>query len=758
MNRKERRAAAKTGGHPSDVAAQRARVNALLSDAASLHAAGQWREALPRLQQVIAIAPDFLPAYAALGTLLCQGGQFSEAVGIYRRALALDPDNAVIHNNLGNALAELGRFDQATASYQRALALNPAYPEAHNNLGNCHSAGRAFDAAAACYRRAVELKPDYAIAYNNLGAALREQGALDEAIASFTRAIALAPQDAEAHTNLGMALRERGELARAVDAYRAALTAEPNYVEAYNNLGVVMHDLGRLDHALEAYRRALALNPKLPETLSNLGITLRQQGLLSEAIAAQRQALVLQPGRAVAEAELIYTQSLACDWSETDTAPARLVAARQQGAVPPFFMLAQPVTPAEHLACACQWVAASLGRAGARPDAPRSPRSRQPSRGRKLRIAYLSADFYNHPVAHAIAGLFEAHDGSRFETIGFSYAGQDDEMRSRLKNSFGRFVDIQNTSNNDVVELLQELDISIVVDLTGHTRGSRSLILAARPVPIQVSYFGYSGTMGADFIDYLLADRFIVPENEMIHYSEQVVYLPDTFLPTTRRQIARLNLTRTAVGLPEDRFVFCSFSNTYKINPPVFDVWMRLLKQVDGSVLWLLDANALAAENLRREAAKRGVAPERLVFAQRVPFEDHLARHSLADLMLDTLPYNAHTTAADAFWTGLPVVTCWGTTFAGRVAGSALLAAGLPELVAQNLDEYEALALTLALNRDRLAALKRKLARHRETSPLFDTTRLCRHIELAYQIMWERYQRDEPPASFAIAPLGAGLE
>jgi predicted O-linked N-acetylglucosamine transferase (SPINDLY family) len=327
-------------------------------------------------------------------------------------------------------------------------------------------------------------------------------------------------------------------------------------------------------------------------------------------------------------------------------------------------------------------------------------------------------------------------------------------MRTRLRKGFDRFLDVREESDRETALLLRELETDIAVDLKGFTTACRTEILAYRPAPIQVSYLGYPGTMGADFIDYILADRFVIPEQQHAFYSEKIVYLPDSYQPNdTQRRIGERTPTRAEAGLPEAGFVFCSFNSNHKITPAVFEIWMRLLHRVEGSVLWLLENNAAATSNLRREAAARGIAAERLVFAPRVNVDDHLARHRLAELFLDTLPYNAHTTASDALWAGLPVLTCAGTTFPGRVAGSLLRAVALPELVTDSLPEYEALALRLATDGERLAALRARLTENRATCPLSDTPRFRRHIEAAYDTMWKRYEAGEPPASFAVEAI-----
>jgi predicted O-linked N-acetylglucosamine transferase (SPINDLY family) len=371
-------------------------------------------------------------------------------------------------------------------------------------------------------------------------------------------------------------------------------------------------------------------------------------------------------------------------------------------------------------------------------------------------VAYVSADFYNHPLSYLAAGLFEKHDRSRFE-ISAIYFGPDqrDEMRERLERSVERFVDVRTSSDREVAELLKGLEIEIAVDLKALTEDCRPGILASRPAPLQVNYLGYPGTMAAPYIDYLIADAHVIPEAERACYAERIVYLPDAYqVNDSARLVAESTPQRAEVDLPQAGFVFCCFNNNYKISPAIFDLWMRLLQKVDGSVLWLVADNATALRNLRREAERRQVAPERLVFAERAKVDEYRARYRLADLFLDTLPYNAHTTASDALWVGLPVLTCTGHTFAGRVGGSLLAAAGLPELVTETLEEYEALALKLATTPAMLADLKARLMRNRDTCALFDTDRFRRHIESAYVTMWTRYQRGEPPQDFAVRATG----
>jgi protein O-GlcNAc transferase len=432
-----------------------------------------------------------------------------------------------------------------------------------------------------------------------------------------------------------------------------------------------------------------------------------------------------------------------CDWAGFDGDVERLRTSARSGGLDsaPFPLLSIPSTPAEQLQCARSYLAH-----GTKPKPPlwRGERYEHP----RIRLAYLSADLRDHPVAQLMAGVFEAHDRSAFETYAIAFGpDRDDPLRARLRQAFEHFIVLDDRDDQLAAELLRELEIDIAVDLMGYTRHCRTGILARRPAPVQVNYLGYPGTMGADFIDYIIADRHVIPPEDAVHYAERVVHLPVTLQPNdARRAIAHDPGTRAAAGLPDDGFVFCCMNNAYKISPIVFDVWMRLLRAVPRSVFWL-SVRGTAAENLRREAQARGIDGNRLVFAARVDSHaDYLARYRLADLFLDTLPYNAHTTASDALWAGLPLLTCTGSTFASRVATSVLHAVGLPELATADLAQYEALALELATHPARLAELRSRLAEHRTTYPLFDTARFCRDLEHAFRHMWLRQQSGLPPA------------
>jgi predicted O-linked N-acetylglucosamine transferase (SPINDLY family) len=573
---------------------------------------------------------------------------------------------------------------------------------------------------------------------------------LDEALASHDRAIALRPEYAEAFSNRGNVLQKLERLDEALASYDRAIALRPDYAEAFSNRGNVLQKLNRLDEALASHDRAIALRPDYADAFSNRGNVLRELKRFDEALKSYEKAFAINPAHKYAFSGLADCALRICDWTRTEEFVDEIKShvATQKSIVTPFTLLGYSSDAVLQLKCAENFIGDKIS------TSLRSFWSGTIWRHDKIRIAYLSADFHEHATAYLMAELFELHDRSRFEVLGISFGPADkSDMRLRLVKAFDQFHDVRFSSDHDVAKLVNELQVDIAVDLKGYTANSRTGILAHRPAPIQVNYLGHPATMGTDFIDYVIADEIVLPFDRQPYYTERIVHLPGCYqVNDSQRKIAGDKPTRHQAGLPERGFVFCCFNNNYKITAPVFEVWMQLLQAIDGSVLWLLRDNKSAETNLRKEAAARGIDPARLVFAGPMPLEGHLARHGLADLFLDTLPINAHTTASDALWAGLPVLTCCGESFAGRVAASLLNSVGLSELVAFDLEEYQALALKLARDASLLASIKATLARNRDTCPLFDSQRCTRHLEAAYTTMWEIWQRGESLRSFGVAP------
>lgn len=604
-------------------------------------------------------------------------------------------------------------------------------------------------------QQAIRRSPGDPALHYDLGGLLLAQGRLQEAVACYQAALKLAPGHPQLLLQLGNALAALGKHADAATQFQASLRADSNQLAAHYNLGNALRELGQPEPAAASYRAALQLDARDADVHNNLGNVLREMGRLDEAIACYHEALRLNPQLHHARMHLLHQRQHICDWQGLDDEIAsvrRLVRDEPRAQISPFAFLALPgTTPAEQRRCAENWAANRYGpllaEGRARPARP-SLKS-----GEKLRIGYLSGDFRQHPLAFLATELFELHDREQFEITAYSYGADDGTpTRRRLQQAFDRFVDIRPQSLHETAARMMEDGIDILVDLTGYTQTSRSGILALRPAPIRVNWLGYPGSMGGAIADYLIADAYLTPDGSAPDYGECLVRLPDCYQPNDRLRPLAEPPSREMCSLPLDAFVFCCFNQTFKITPQVFDVWMNLLRSVPHGVLWLLECNRWARDNLLREARVRGIDPARIVFAPRVPIGQHLARQRLADLFLDTLPYNAHTTASDALWAGLPLVTCSGDTFSARVAGSLLQAAGLPELVTHSLDDYQALALRLATEPEALAALRARLAGVR-SSPLFDTPRFARHLEQAYRAMWQLHTAGKTPQAMDIPAL-----
>lgn len=566
-----------------------------------------------------------------------------------------------------------------------------------------------------------------------------QRGEADNALDLLRKAVQADPRSAVVLNDFATVLAQMGRTAEAIPAYRRAIALAPAYPEAHNNLANLYQMTGALEEAVASYRTALRLRPEYAEAHRNLASALRRLGRMEEAVTALATAVKLNPGYAEAATLLVHQLQQLCDWRMADDLTRQLIRAVEKGsgAVNPFVFLALQTTAAQQRQCAAQWAKAHHLAGSAGPP--------YPGKRERITVGYLSADFQEHATAQLISELFVLHDRSRFRIIGYSYGADDSSMaRRRLCDTFDAFVDLGDLSYHDAAARIRADGVDILVDLKGYTTDARPEIVALRPAPIQVSYLGYPGTLGTRAVDYILVDGFVVPADQQEHFTEKLVHLPHCYQVNDRRRPIAAAASRAVYGLPESGFIFCCFNSSHKITPAMFDIWMRLLQRAPGSVLWLLETNATATVNLRREAEQRlegGSA--RLVFAPTLRNPEHLARFAVADLFLDTLPYNAHTLSSDALWGGCPVLTCAGQTFASRVAGSILHAAGLPELVTSTLADYEALALRLATDKEELSAIRARLRRNRAELPLFDTPRFTRDLEAAFEGMIEAYHRTD---------------
>jgi predicted O-linked N-acetylglucosamine transferase (SPINDLY family) len=636
-------------------------------------------------------------------------GKLAEAERIYCDVLRQQANHFEALHLLGVIALQTSHAERAVELIGKAIALKPDCPEAHYNRGLALHHLKRFRDALASYDRAIALKSDYLEAHHNRGRVLQRLNRPGPALASFERAIALKPDFALAHYYRGNALNALKRQEEALASYDKAIELKPDLARAYNDRGSTLNALRRFDESVASYEKAVSLKPEIELLLSNF----------------------------------LAAKMAICDWRNFAGVVAQIVENLELAAriATPHLVLTISDSPELQHKAAKVWTLTRHHFNNAAPIIAKRP-TRQ-----KIRLGYFCSDFHDHATTRLIAELFEKHDRTRFELHAFSFGPNiDDEMRQRVSAAFDEFIDVRNQSDADVAMLTRRREIDIAVNLNGLQQNSRTGIFAYRAAPLQVSYLAYPGTMGANYIDYLIADRTVIPASSQEYFSEKIAYLPNSYQANDRkRRIADKAFSRAEVGLPDAGFVFCCFNNNFKITPDVFDIWMRILKRVDGSVLWLLEANPSAAANLRKEASARGIGSERLVFAKLTALPNHLARHRLADLFLDTLPYNAHTSASDALWTGLPVLTRIGETFAARVAAGLLTAIGLPELITSTPQAYEELAIELATNSNKLATIKHKLANNRLATPLFDSELFTKQIEAAYTAMYERYHSGLPP-------------
>ena len=674
-------------------------------------------------------------------------GFFDQAIESFKKSMSTGGEFFEALHDLATAQVQIGNINSALNNYKKCLKFDISSYELFFNIGRIYDELKRYDEAIAYYDKAISLKPDFPASWFNKGVTLHELKRYDEAIDNFDKVLSLKPDYHKAWNSIGVTFHKLKRYEEAATCYDKAVSLKPDYLECFSNKGDLLNELKRYDEAITHYDMALNLKPDYAEGWSFKGNALNKLKRYDEAINHYDKALSLNPDIDWVYGDLVHGKMKICSWSglvdSLENISKKMMA--NENVIKPFWLMALNDDALLH-----------------RKSSEIFAKSQYPSnlalvatldriKNEKIKVGYFSADFKNHPVAFLIAELIEIHDKSRFEIYAISLEGAADEMRERLHKAFDQFIEVGNKSDKEIAQLSRNLHMDIAVDLSGFTGGSRTGIFSYRAAPIQVNYLGYPGTMGVDYIDYIVADKTLIPLESQSCYSEKVVYLPDSYQVNDRKRlISDRAFTRQELGLPEDGFIFCCFNNNFKILPATFASWMRILKAVEGSVLWLFQDNPWVVDNLKKEALNHGIDPGRLIFAERMPPSEHLARHHQADLFLDTAPYNAHTTASDALWTGLPVLTLMGRSFASRVAASLLNAIGLPELITNTQEEYEELAIELAMNPKKLEIIKLKLANNRLTAPLFDTPLFTKNLESAYIKMYERYQNDLQPDHISI--------
>jgi protein O-GlcNAc transferase len=679
-------------------------------------------------------------------------GRLEKAEKIYKKILKSNPDRPDALHYLGLIASRRGETDKAESLMRKAIQILPGNAFFHNNFGTFLKEQRRWEESIHSYRRAVELDANYVDAHYNMGEAYLEQDDILAAISFFKRVLELDPSNADMYGRMGFAFQSAGNLEEAISCYKKAVAIRPNFVEAWNSMGLALDNLGSLEQAVVCYTKATEIAPSRAEPYENMGNLFQHMGQLEKAISAYNMALELEPNSRDVYDRLYRVKQKACEWQELKDIEDKLEKSKEMHSCPdktflesPFVSITAFDQPARNFAVARRR-STKISRDASKLGVHFNLKERKHPKS-IITVGYLSGDFHNHPVGQLTSCLFRLHDQREFQVYCYSY-GMDDgsNYRKQIQKGCDKFVDVSRKSYSETAQKIYDDEVDILVDLAGHTVEDRMLICALRPAPIQVSYLGFLGTSGADFIDYIVTDRIVTPEAHSAYYTESFAYLPHCYqINNNTQKISKKDWQKADVGLPDGKFVFSSFNHPYKIEQVTFDLWTSILRRIEKSVLWLYGDNSLAERNLKQEAESRGVNSDRLIFAERLPLEDHLARLQFADVMLDTRIYNGGATTSNALWAGVPVITLLGNHFVSRMSASSLTAIGLSELITHTLEEYENLAVRLAQNPDQLEAIRTTLNRNRSFKPLFDTPRFVRDLEKAYKKMWEIFLSGENP-------------
>ena len=708
-----------------------------------LYKNGQFKEAISQIKALNKIHPNVPLLFNLIGACYTSLGKLEGAVQMFKTAVSLKPDYAEAHKNLGNTLKELGRLDESIESFVKVTVIDPDLVDAHYNLANTLKELNRLDESVESYKRAIAINPNFAQAYNNLGNAQKELNQLDNALKSYKRAIAINPDFAFAHNNIGLIFMGLGKINESILCFEKAISISPEYADAHSNLGDAFIKYGKVKAGTKSYQKAIKINPNLAEAHNSLGNVFRKLKQRDKALLYFENAYAIDPSMNYIFGSRLSSKMHLGQWDHltSELKELRNKINNNEKVIGPFPLMGLIDDPA------LQKKASEIFVNHHYPENNVLPKLTKYQRHSKIRIGYFSADFKIHPTAFLTAELYELHDRAQFEIHAFSFGPDtNDEMNLRIKAGVDHFHDVREMSHKDLALFSRSLEIDIAVDLGGFTGNSRPKVFAMSVAPLQVNYLVFPGTMCANYIDYIIADHTLVPKNKQNHYSEKIVYMPNSYqVNVSKLNVSDGELSRDQLGLNSNSFVFCCFNNAYKITPKVFSCWMRILHKVKDSQLWLLTNNDETSENLKMEAVNQGINANRLVFARYESISEHLNRIKYADLFLDTRPYNAHTTSSDALRVGLPVLTCIGKSFPSRVAASILNSVNLPELITDTQEEYESLAIELATNPIKLKNIKDKLINNLSTAPLFDTPLFTRNLESAYKTMYEKHHSGMKP-------------
>jgi protein O-GlcNAc transferase len=727
-------------------------LSAELKRAVEFHRTGQVDRAEGVYLNILKAIPEQSEVLHLLGVIAHQKGNNDKAEKMINRAVQLAPDNPIFLNSLGTVFKVKGALTKALGCYQMAIQIDPNHFEAHLKMGILLHEQGCLDDAICSYQKAIDLKPNLTKAYYYIAIAFHDRGVLDKAIFYYRKAVALKPDFVEAYNSMGTAWQSLENFDKALSCFQKAIDLMPASDAVYVNKGNVFQAQGKYNKALTCYRKSIEINPENAVAYLNMGISLMDSGKTAEATSSYRKALEINPDYAKACTYLVSRLQQDCAWKELERWGTRLddltisaLDREERPAETPFLNITRHADPKLNLAVARLWCR-KMNQLSLNSEPSFSFHDRL-FHHRKITVGYLSSNFRNHPTAHLIFDLFRLHDRDRFNVFCYSYGKNDgSNFREQIQRNCDRFVELNKLTHSEAAKIIFEDKVDILVDLAGHTEGNRMEICALRPAPVQARYLGMPGTTGSDYFDYIITDPIVAPNEDAPYYSEKFVHLPHCYqINSSGPLITEHSFRREELGLPRNGFVFCSFNTNYKLDPVMYDSWMRIMKRVQGSVLWLLKGNEIVEQNLKQEAEVRTIEPDRLVFAPKIPKDEHLKRLQVAGLALDSRIVNGAITTSDALWSGVPVITLRGNHFASRMSSSILCAIGMQNLVTTSLEQYESLAVHLALNPRELEKVKYKLRINRETEPLFDTPKFSRHLEKAYSIMWENWLTADKP-------------
>ncbi len=698
---------------------------------------GKIVDASNSFKQVVELEPSFADGYNNLGVSLKDLGEITEAINLFKKAISIKPNYAEAYNNLGNSYRDKDLFDKAEKAYEKAIFYNISYADAYNNLGVVLEEQGKLNDAIYKFEKALSIKPNYFHAYYNLGNTFRKLNKLDEAIKFFKKTLKINPNYVEAYLNIGVSLKEKGQINNALIYFNKAISIKPNFAEAFYNIGIAHIDNNNIKAAIEAYKKAILIKNDYTDAIYNLGIAFNQLGRIDKAINTFDSISKDYANYEKALAQKLLLLATICNWNEINKYKKIIsTLGTSKQFVSPFAVLIFDDYPKRNR------IRSEIYSKINYDQKQILIFKKPPQLPKRLRIGYFSSDFYDHATMYLLNKVLKIHNKKEFEIYIYDYSksNNDNIIKNSIKNKVCAYRSVKDNTDREIAKLALKDKIDIAVDLKGYTKDSRTGIFAYRVAPIQINFLGFPGTMGTNFIDYIIADKTVIPEKEKQSYSEEIIYLPNSYQPNDNsRLISNKKFYKKDMNLPESGIVFCCFNNNYKISFREFDIWMNLLNRIEGSVIWLLKSNDWAKDNLINEAEKRGINRNRLVFAEQLPHAEHLARLKLADLFLDTFNVNAHTTASDALWSGLPVVTMIGKGFPSRVAASLLNAVGLPELITTNHYEYEELIFKLANDPNELSKMKQKLKKNRISEPLFNTEQYTENLEKSYKKAFENY-------------------